>query len=109
MSVFGRKSPLVPSSLKLSTDVTMYAPASLSAGSVGVRPQLGAKIANSRGVPGTLGCIAHTLHDKRTVLLSSWHVLFGKGGYEDSEVWLVDETHDTRHYSRIGRTLYGKI
>src|SRR5947208_238395 len=76
----------------LSMDVIAYASASPSAGNVGVRPQLGAKIANSRGVPGTLGCIARTLHDKQTVLLSNWHVLFGNDGCKDGEVWLVDET-----------------
>lgn len=93
----------------LSTDVIAHAPASPAAGTLAARPRAGAKIANSRGVPGTLGCIANSLHDRRPVLLSNWHVLFGNGAQEDATVWLVDETDGTRRFSGIGKTLYGKI
>ena len=61
------------------------------------------RIANARGVPGTAGAIGYTLHDRQPVLLSTWHVLFGRGADCDSEVWLVDEAQ------QIGRVLYGKI
>ena len=71
--------------------------------------QRGARIANSRGVPGTLGCIAYTLHDGRPVLLSTWHVLFGNDAREESAVWLLDEFGDGHRFSGIGKTLYGKI
>lgn len=93
----------------LPTDVITHAPVAGATGSALARPGPGAKIANARGVPGTLGCIAYTLHDRRPVLLSNWHVLFGRGGAEDGTVWLVDETSGTRRFSAIGRTLYGKI
>lgn len=93
----------------LPTDViaqTRVAPAS---GTLMQTPDAGAKISNSKGVPGTLGCLAHTLHDDQLVLLSNWHVLFGNGGQEDGKVWLVTETGGKRNFSEIGKTLYGKI
>lgn len=65
----------------------------------------GAAIANSLGVPGTLGTLARTRHDGRPVLLSTWHVLFGEGADEQTDVWLVEAG---RRSQRIGRTLYGK-
>jgi len=61
------------------------------------------RIANSRGVPGTAGAIGYTLHDGRPVLLSTWHVLFGRGADCDEDVWLGEDVQ------RIGRVLYGKI
>lgn len=73
------------------------------------RSHSGQRIANSKGVPGTLGCFARSLFDNRMVMLSSWHVLFGNGAPDDSEVWLVDERDGTRRYSNAGKTLYGKI
>ena len=71
--------------------------------------RLGAKIANSQGVPGTLGCVARGADDSRTVLLSSWHVLFGNGGSGSDVIWLVDEADGARRYDGLGRALYGKI
>jgi hypothetical protein len=66
----------------------------------------GAAIASSCGTTGTLGTLARTRHDGRTVLLSSWHVLYGGGGTDaDSDVWLVDGGRRSR---RLGRTLFGK-
>lgn len=73
------------------------------------RLQQGTAIVNSRGVPGTLACLAHTLHDRQAVLLSNWHVLFGNGACEDDAVWLVSEFTRKRRYSALGRTLYGKV
>lgn len=65
----------------------------------------GAAIASSCGTTGTLGTLARTRHDGRTVLLSSWHVLFGGGTDIDSDVWLVE---GGRRSARLGRTLFGK-
>jgi hypothetical protein len=69
----------------------------------------GIHIANAKGVPGTLGCFARRLRDRQIVMLSSWHILFGNGGQEDGEVWMVDEAEGARRYSEIGRTLQGKV
>ena len=72
-------------------------------------PQAGARIANSRGVPGTLGCIVRSLLDGRPLLLSNWHVLFGKGARKNDTVWLVEESCGVRRFVGIGNTLYGHI
>jgi len=74
-----------------------------------VKPEVGARIANSTGVPGTRGWIAHTLHDPRPVLLSTWHVLFGNNARHGNAVWLVNSRGGKRSYSAIGRSLYGKL
>lgn len=93
----------------IATDVVARSMTSQSAGSVTTGIGYGSRIANSRGVPGTLGCLAHTLQDRRPVFLSNWHVLFGNGAEKSGQVWLVDETDGTRRFSGIGRSLYGKI
>lgn len=62
-------------------------------------------VATSRGIPGTLGTVAYTLHDGAPVLLSTWHVLFGDARSENPDVWLVD---DAGRYSFAGTALYGK-
>ena len=69
----------------------------------------GARIVNSNGVPGTLGCLARTLHDGQPVLLSTWHVLFGNKAPEASAVWLQDDSASKPGFLRIGRLLYGKL
>ena len=69
----------------------------------------GARISSSTGVTGTLGCLAHTLHDAQPVLLSTWHVLFGNGAREGDAVWLVNESNGERTYAPLGRSLYGKL
>jgi hypothetical protein len=89
--------------------VTACGPEVSSVGNFVERPHLGIQIANSRGVPGTLGCVAHTLHDRQPVLLSTWHVLFGGGAQRGDAVWLVGEAGGERVFSTLGRTLYGKI
>jgi len=61
---------------------------------------------NSKGVPGTLGCVARALHTGRPVLLSTWHVLFGNHAAPDSPVYLHQSGH---HFSGIGKTLYGRL
>jgi hypothetical protein len=72
-------------------------------------PGSGARITSSTGVPGTLGCLAFTLHDEQPVLLSTWHVLFGNCAREGDAVWLVNESDGERSYSPLGRSLYGKL
>ncbi|HET6669330.1 MAG TPA: hypothetical protein VFH15_03770 [Pyrinomonadaceae bacterium] len=73
------------------------------------QPRVGAGIINSKGVPGTLGCTAYTLHTGQAVLLSTWHVLFGNDADEERVVWLINEADDGLGLSGIGNTLYGKI
>lgn len=70
--------------------------------------RMGAKIANSKGVPGTLGCVARTLHDGQLVLLSNAHVLFGSGRLASDAIWHVYESDGTRRCVRAGAALYGK-
>lgn len=69
----------------------------------------GARIANSRGVPGTLGCIVRSLADGRPLLLSAWHVLFGRRARKHEIVWLVEESDSGRRFLEIGRVLYGHV
>jgi hypothetical protein len=63
----------------------------------------GAAIANHRGVPGSLGCIAWLLRTDEPVLLSSYHVLFGKRCQRGDPIWSVEATPRL-----IGRVLSGK-
>jgi hypothetical protein len=71
-------------------------------GETGCTP--GACIANALGVPGTLGFLALTRHDRRFVIVTSHHVLFGSGAREHDPVWLVGETTTS-----IGKTAYGRV
>jgi hypothetical protein len=64
---------------------------------------VGARIANARGTPGTLGLFALTLDDHKPVLLTSEHVLFGAGGREQEPVWLVDGASTPVARTRHGR------
>jgi hypothetical protein len=71
-----------------------------SAGSL----RAGTRIANARGVFGTLGCFALSLEDRRPLLLTSGHVLFGAGAREGEPVWLADS--DPRR--RAAHTRHGR-
>src|SRR5947209_8880396 len=42
----------------------------------------GVRIVNARGAPGTLGCLAFTLHDQHLVMLTTHHLLFDREGHE---------------------------
>ncbi len=66
------------------------------------------RIANSRGIPGTLGCLARTVHQQRSVFLTSNHVLFAAGAMRHDPVWRVRETAGRRDYQRLGSALQGK-
>lgn len=102
-------SELIPAQIGgLPTDVLTYAPVSPASGH-GPGLGSGSKIANARGVPGTLGCIVRTVPDSQPAILSNWHVLFGHGSPEHSTVWAVDDSAGTRRFLAIGKTLYGKL
>lgn len=66
------------------------------------------RIANARGVPGTLGSFARTVHQRRPVFLTSCHVLFAAGAARHDPVWRVHESAGKRDYQRIGSALQGK-
>lgn len=66
------------------------------------------RIANARGVPGTLGCFARTVHQRRSVFLTSCHVLFAAGAGKHDPIWRVHESAGNRDYQRIGSALQGK-
>src|SRR5262245_16011200 len=66
------------------------------------------RIANSRGIPGTLGCLARTVHQHRPVFLTSCHVLFAAGAGRHDSVWRVHESGGSRSYLRLGSVLQGK-
>jgi hypothetical protein len=68
----------------------------------------GVRIANARGVPGTLGCLAFTRHDQRLVLLTTHHLLFDNEGREDEPVWLATGASSGTPFRRIGQSLYGR-
>jgi hypothetical protein len=68
----------------------------------------GASIVNARDVPGTLGCVAQSLRDGRSVLLSTHHVLFGAGARAQEPLWCPDRSAIAARH-RIGRVLYGRF
>ena len=66
------------------------------------------RITNSRGIPGTLGCLARTAHQHHPVFLTSCHVLFAAGATRYDPVWEVHESAGLRNYLCLGRALQGK-
>jgi hypothetical protein len=66
------------------------------------------RIANSQGVPGTLGCLARTVHQHRPVFLTSCHVLFAAGAARHDPVWRVHEAAGRRTFLRLGSVLQGR-
>ena len=69
----------------------------------------GARIANGRGVPGTLGGLAIRRHDGLPVLLTSHHVLFGSGAGAGEPVWLACGAGTEQTIRRIGSSFYGRL
>jgi hypothetical protein len=65
-------------------------------------------IANSRGIPGTLACLARTVHQDRLVFLTSCHVLFAAGAARHDQVWQVLGSAGGRHRRHLGSALQGK-
>lgn len=66
------------------------------------------RIVNSRGIPGTLGCLARTVHQHRPVFLTSCHVLFAAGALRHDSIWQVREAAGRRDYLLLGSALQGK-
>ena len=69
----------------------------------------GAKIANCKGIPGTFGCLAYMRGSGQPVVLSNWHVMYGKGSTQDDKVWLIEERDEKKSLQELGRVLAGKI
>ena len=65
-------------------------------------------IANQKGVPGTLGCWASRTVTGEPVLLSNYHVLFGKRCRLGDVIWRVRPGHPKNDFQPIARSLLGK-
>ncbi|HEY7194507.1 MAG TPA: hypothetical protein VH439_12280, partial [Gemmatimonadales bacterium] len=70
--------------------------------------EMSVRIANSRGIPGTLGCLARTVHQRRSVFLTSCHVMFAAGAARHDPVWLVRDGAGGHDFQRLGRAWQGK-
>jgi hypothetical protein len=68
----------------------------------------GARIANARGVPGTVAC-AVGAPGEGPMLLTGHHVLFGAGGVPREPVWLVGGGEEAPEFRRVGTTLRGHL
>jgi len=68
----------------------------------------GAMIANQKGVPGTLGCWAWSAVTGEPVLLSNYHVLFGRRCRPGDVIWRVRPGHPKNDFQPIARSLLGK-
>ncbi|HKZ14721.1 MAG TPA: trypsin-like peptidase domain-containing protein [Solirubrobacterales bacterium] len=67
-----------------------------------------ARIANARGVPGTVGGLV-TAPGDGAMLLTSHHVLFGAGAEAGEPVWSVGEGEDEPDFRRVGVALRGRL
>lgn len=67
----------------------------------------GAAIANSFGVPGTLGSFGLARDDDSLLLLTSHHVLFGARAGQQDIVWIA-VTDRQRSFQRAARTRHGR-
>jgi hypothetical protein len=68
----------------------------------------GARIANARGVPGTVGGLVTAPADG-AMLLSSHHVLFGAGAESEEPVWSVGEREKGPDFRRVGIASRGRL
>lgn len=69
----------------------------------------GMPIANSKGVPGTLGCFV-TFGDEERGLLSNHHILFGREAGEAEPIWLIEYLAEGGHLCQeIGANARGFI
>ena len=62
----------------------------------------GIGIAGVRGVPGTAGCLARTLHEKRLVLITTQHVLVDAGGRGGAPVSVIERAANAQVRQPIG-------
>lgn len=90
------------------TDVIARTPARAAAAETMPIVADGALIANSQGVPGTLGCRAWVQRTGQPLLLSSHHVLFGKNAQRGDRVWHVRPGAAAHRYHPIARNLEGR-
>lgn len=72
-------------------------------------PVTASRIANCKGIPGALGCLAYSLHTGQRVILSNWHIMFGKGAVKGDKIWLVETNGDKEKLHDIGRVINGRI
>ena len=70
------------------------------------------RIANAKGIAGTLGALVHPdtqQEDARPLLLTTGHTLLtGTASWQDT-IWLVTDARGSRRYHKLGHTLTGKI
>lgn len=71
-------------------------------------PGPGDRIINSRGIPGTLGCIAYSADSGEPVFLSAYHVLHGENAEKHESVWSPRQG-DADCLAYLGKSLGGKI
>ena len=65
-------------------------------------------ISNSKGIPGT-GCLAYLRSSGEPVVLSNWHVLYGKGAVKNDTVWRVEQNEEQQRLREMGKIVSGKI
>ena len=69
----------------------------------------GDKIANCKGILGTAGCLAYLRKSGEPVILSAWHVMFGKGAVINDKVWLARQFRECHSVTEVGKVVAGKI
>ena len=104
-----RDEEIPPAICGMATDVIEHSPGLAAAARRTTELGAGARIANAKGIPGTLGCHCRRTDDHSQVLLTSWHVLFGGGAREHSKIWAVEQCDGVRTVREIGTSLYGTI
>jgi hypothetical protein len=90
------------------TDVVQHEPTHMTAMPRGAAADEGMMIANRRGVPGTLGCWAQHTVTGEAVLLSNYHVLFGKRSLPGDVIWRVCPNQVKNDFEKIGTSRAGK-
>jgi hypothetical protein len=68
----------------------------------------GAAIANVCGVPGSIGCLALTRHERSLVLVTTQHALLGAGAPQQAPVALMRRTGAEGNLKRIGSSGWGR-
>lgn len=66
-------------------------------------------IANARGVLGTLACVAWDRHNGSPVLLTTQHVLYGRGARQAEPIWHPYDYRRGHGGSPLGWSLWGKV
>lgn len=84
-------------------------PVEVSARTSGEVPVEGAMIANKKGVPGTLGCWARHALTGEAVLLTNYHVLFGKRCRAGDVIWRVRPSNQNADHQRAAHLNGGHL